>query len=64
MPLSITVHANRSVTRYERSGRRRCMSIGGALEGFVVGASELELGPSGRKRLRNGKDLGEVEISE
>jgi len=40
------------------------MSIGGALEGFVVGASELELGPSGRKRLRNGKDLGEVEISE
>ena len=54
--LSITIRVDRDVTRYERMRGRRCMSIDGDLGLSVVG-------PSGWRKPRSEKDLGEVEIS-
>ena len=53
----ITVCAEKGITRYERGRERSCLSIGGDLRRFVVGASGLELRPSGQERPRNGEDL-------
>jgi len=63
LPLSITARTDTTVTRYERGGGRSCISISGDHERPVVGASGLELGPSGQGRPR-GKNLGEIEVSE
>jgi len=61
---SITACTDRGVTRYARGGGRSCISISGYHGRYVVGGSGLELGLSGRRRPRSGKDLGEVEVSE
>ena len=58
LPLSITARINRDITHYERERGRRCMSIGGDLGRFVVGASGLGWG------LHDGEDLVVKKISE
>jgi len=64
LSLFIIARANRGVTCYERGRRRHCVSISKDHGRSVVGSSGSELGPSGRGRLRSGKDLREVEILE
>ena len=57
---SATIH--RGVTCYEGGGEKSCISIGGDHGRSVVGALDLELGPSGRRDFRV-VDLGEVQVS-
>jgi len=64
LPLSITARIDRGITCYERGGGRRCISIDEDHKRFVVGASGLELGPSGQGKPQSGKDLGKVKVSE
>ena len=59
LPLSITARADRGVTCYEGGGEKSCISIDGDHGRSAVGASGLELGPSGRGDFRV-VDLGEV----
>ena len=61
LSLSITVCINRGVTCYECGGGRNCISIGRYYGRSAVGASGLELGPSGRRRPRRGRGLRIVE---
>ena len=61
LSLFITVRADRGITCSERERERRCINIGGDHGRSVVGVSGSELGPSGWRRPRSGKDLEMVE---
>jgi len=61
LSLSITSRIDRGVTRYGRGRGRCCLSVSGDLGRSIVGASGLELEPSGRGGPQSERDLGMVE---
>ena len=64
--VSVSVHncPRQRGTYYECGRRKHCMSIGGYLRRYVVGASILELGLSGWERPQSRNDLKEIDVSD